>query len=44
MTRPDAVDCTNWSGLANYQDTEVTGFDQSVSHDFKIVWPSEVDW
>ena len=43
--RPYAVDCTNWSGLSNYQDTEVTGFDQLESHDFKIVWqPDEVDW
>lgn len=30
------LDCTNWSG-ASYEDTEVTGFDQTVSHDFKIV-------
>jgi beta-glucanase (GH16 family) len=43
--KPDAVDCTNWSGLSNYQDTEVTGFDQTVSHKFKIVWqPDKVDW
>lgn len=43
--KPYAVDCTNWSGLANYQDTEVTGFDQLLPHDFKIVWqPDEVDW
>ena len=43
--RPYAVDCTNWSGLSNYQDTEVTGFDQLLPHDFKIVWqPNEVDW
>jgi len=43
--KPDAVDCTNWSGLQNYQDTEITGFDQTVSHDFKIVWnANEVDW
>ena len=43
--RPYAVDCTNWSGLSNYQDTEVNGFDQLQPHDFKIVWqPTEVDW
>jgi beta-glucanase (GH16 family) len=43
--RPDAVDCTNWSGLQNYQDSEITGFDQTASHDFKIVWQAgEVDW
>lgn len=43
--KPNAVDCTNWSGLQNYQDTEITGFDQTLSHDFKIVWKaSEVDW
>jgi len=43
--KPYAVDCTNWSGLASYQDTEVTGFDQLLPHDFKIVWqPGEVDW
>ena len=43
--KPDAVDCTNWSGLQNYQDTEITGFDQTVSHNFKIVWKAgEVDW
>jgi len=43
--RPYAVDCTNWSGLSNYQDTEVSGFDQLLSHDFKIVWqPQQVDW
>lgn len=43
--KPYGVDCTNWSGLASYQDTEVTGFDQLLPHDFKIVWqPGEVDW
>ncbi len=43
--RPYAVDCTNWSGLASYQDTEVTGFDQLLPHDFKIVWrPTAVEW
>jgi len=43
--KPDAVDCTNWFGLQNYQDTEITGFDQTLSHDFKIVWSAnEVDW
>jgi len=43
--RPYAVDCTNWSGLASYQDTEVTGFDQLQPHEFKIIWqPDEVDW
>ena len=31
------LDRTNWSGAANYEDTEVSGFDQTVSHDFKIV-------
>ena len=35
------LDCTNWSGAANYEDTEVTGFDQTVSHDFKIVWKAD---
>jgi hypothetical protein len=34
------LDCTNWSG-ANYEDAEVTGFDQTVSHDFKIVWKAD---
>jgi len=43
--RPYAVDCTNWSGLSSYQDTEVTGFDQLSAHDFKIVWqPQQVNW
>ena len=43
--KPDAVDCTNWHGVSNFQDTEVFGFDQTNSHDFKIVWqPSFVDW
>ncbi|HXZ33718.1 MAG TPA: glycoside hydrolase family 16 protein [Terriglobales bacterium] len=43
--KPYALDCTNWSGLTYYQDTEVTGFDQLLPHDFKIVWqPDEVDW
>ena len=43
--KPDAVDCTNWHGESNFQDTEVFGFDQGNSHDFKIVWqPSYVDW
>jgi beta-glucanase (GH16 family) len=43
--KPDAVDCTNWKGVSNFQDTEVTGFDQGNTHDFKIVWqPGFVDW
>ncbi len=43
--KPDAVDCTNWKGVSNFQDTEVTGFHQGNSHDFKIVWaPTHVDW
>jgi len=43
--KPDAVDCTNWKGLSNFQDTEITGFHQGNSHDFKIVWaPTHVDW
>ncbi len=43
--KPDAVDCTNWNGVSNFQDTEVTGFNQGNSHDFKIVWqPRFVDW
>jgi hypothetical protein len=43
--KPDAVDCTNWKGVSNFQDTEVTGFHQGNSHDFKIVWAStHVDW
>jgi beta-glucanase (GH16 family) len=43
--KPDAVDCTNWKGVSNFQDTEVTGFHQGNSHDFKIVWAAtHVDW
>jgi beta-glucanase (GH16 family) len=43
--KADAVDCTNWHGLSNFQDTQVFGFDQTNTHDFKIVWqPSFVDW
>jgi len=43
--KPDAVDCTNWRGLSNFQDTEVLGFNQNNTHDFKIVWRSDfVDW
>jgi hypothetical protein len=43
--KPDAVDCTNWKGVSNFQDTEVTGFHQGNSHDFRIVWaPTHVDW
>ena len=43
--KPDAVDCTNWQGVSNFQDTQVFGFDQTNSHDFKIVWqPTFVDW
>jgi Glycosyl hydrolases family 16 len=43
--KPDAVDCTNWHGVSNFQDTQVFGFDQTNSHDFKIVWqPSFIDW
>jgi beta-glucanase (GH16 family) len=43
--KADAVDCTNWHGVSNFQDTQVFGFDQGNSHDFKIVWqPSFVDW
>ncbi len=43
--KPDAVDCTNWKGVSNFQDTEITGFQQENSHDFKIVWaPAHVDW
>jgi beta-glucanase (GH16 family) len=43
--KADAVDCTNWHGLSDFQDTQVFGFDQTNSHDFKIVWqPTFVDW
>jgi len=43
--KADAVDCTNWRGVSNFQDTQVFGFDQGNSHDFKIVWqPGYVDW
>jgi beta-glucanase (GH16 family) len=43
--KPNAVDCTNWKGLSNYQDTEVTGYNQANTHNFKIVWRSTyVDW
>ncbi len=43
--KPDAVDCTNWKGVSNFQDTEITGFHQGNSHDFKIVWTAtNVDW
>ena len=43
--KADAVDCTNWHGVSNFQDTQVFGFDQGNSHDFKIVWqPGYVDW
>jgi beta-glucanase (GH16 family) len=43
--KSDAVDCTNWHGESDFQDTEVTGYDQGNSHDFKIVWqPGYVDW
>jgi beta-glucanase (GH16 family) len=43
--KPDAVDCTNWHGVSDFQDTQVFGFDQTNSHDFKIVWqPSFIDW
>ena len=43
--KTDAVDCTNWRGVSNFQDTQVFGFDQGNSHDFKIVWqPGFVDW
>jgi len=43
--KPDAVDCTNWKGVSDFQDTEVTGFHQGNTHDFKIVWTStNVDW
>jgi beta-glucanase (GH16 family) len=43
--KPDAVDCTNWHGVSDFQDTEVTGFNQGNTHDFKIVWRSGfVDW
>jgi hypothetical protein len=43
--KPDAVDCTNWKGVSNFQDTEITGFHQGNSHDFKIVWAAtHVDW
>jgi len=43
--KADAVDCTNWRGVSNFQDTQVFGLDQGNSHDFKIVWqPGYVDW
>ncbi len=43
--KPDAVDCTNWKGVSNFQDTEITGFHQGNSHDFKIVRAAtHVDW
>ena len=39
------LDCTHWSGAANCEDTDVTGFGQTVSHDFKIVWKAdEMAW
>jgi len=43
--KSDAVDCTNWHGESNFQDTQIFGFEQANSHDFKIVWRSDyVDW
>jgi beta-glucanase (GH16 family) len=43
--KPNAVDCTNWKGVSNFQDTEITGYNQRNSHAFKIVWrPTYVDW
>jgi len=43
--KPDAVDCTNWKGVSDFQDTEITGFHQGNSHTFRIVWaPTHVDW
>ena len=43
--KPSAVDCTNWKGVSNFQDTEVTGYNQGNTHTFKIVWRSTyVDW
>ncbi len=43
--KPDAVDCTNWHGVSSFQDTQVYGFNQGNTHDFKIVWRSGfVDW
>jgi beta-glucanase (GH16 family) len=39
--KPGAVDCTNWKGISNFQDTQVTG----NTHAFKIVWrPTYVNW
>lgn len=43
--KPSAVDCTNWKGVSNFQDTEITGYNQGNSHNFKVVWRSTyVDW
>jgi beta-glucanase (GH16 family) len=43
--KSDAVDCTNWKGLSNFQDTQVFGYNQGNTHNFKIVWRSTyVDW
>lgn len=43
--KPNAVDCTNWKGVSNFQDTEVTGYNQGNTHNFKIVWrPTYVNW
>ena len=43
--KPNAVDCTNWKGLSNFQDTQVTGYNQGNTHSFKIVWrPTYVNW
>jgi beta-glucanase (GH16 family) len=40
-----AVDCTNWKGVSSFQDTQVFGYDEGSTHDFKIVWQSShVDW
>ncbi len=43
--KASAVDCTNWKGVSNFQDTEITGYNQGNSHNFRIVWRSSyVDW
>jgi len=36
--KASAVDCTNWKRLSNFQDTEVAGYNQAGTHNFKIVW------
>jgi hypothetical protein len=30
--KPDAVDCTNWQGVSNFQDTQVFGYDMAIDY------------